>query len=102
MGMIYGVQPGQVFWAARCVDLWFPFSFSDISTYLTTIYSDIGWVVGHSYVVYGPLLQGATTVLYEGKPVGTPDVWFPLHPRHTLACGTNKINWRSVGHTGES
>ena len=51
MSMIYGVRPGDVFWAA----------------------SDIGWVVGHSYIVYGPLLHGCTTVLYEGKPVGTPD-----------------------------
>jgi len=51
MGAIYGVQPGEVYWAA----------------------SDIGWVVGHSYIVYGPLLNGNTTVLYEGKPVGTPD-----------------------------
>ncbi len=48
---IYGVGPGDVFWAA----------------------SDVGWVVGHSYIVYGPLLTGCTTVLYEGKPVGTPD-----------------------------
>ncbi|OBI56699.1 propionyl-CoA synthetase [Mycobacterium sp. E787] len=51
MRHIYGVCPGDVFWAA----------------------SDVGWVVGHSYIVYGPLLAGATTVLYEGKPVGTPD-----------------------------
>ena len=51
MGNIFGIQPGQVFWAA----------------------SDVGWVVGHSYIVYAPLLAGATTVLYEGKPVGTPD-----------------------------
>ncbi len=51
MTNIYGVGPGEVFWAA----------------------SDVGWVVGHSYIVYGPLLAGATTVLYEGKPVGTPD-----------------------------
>jgi propionyl-CoA synthetase len=51
MGMIYGVQPGDVYWCA----------------------SDVGWVVGHSYIVYGPLLAGCTTVLYEGKPVGTPD-----------------------------
>jgi propionyl-CoA synthetase len=51
MGAIYGAEPGDVYWAA----------------------SDIGWVVGHSYIVYGPLLQGCTTVLYEGKPVGTPD-----------------------------
>jgi propionyl-CoA synthetase len=51
MRNIYGVEPGETFWAA----------------------SDIGWVVGHSYIVYGPLLNGTTTVLYEGKPVGTPD-----------------------------
>ena len=51
MGKVYGVKPGEVFWAA----------------------SDVGWVVGHSYIVYGPLLHGCTTVLYEGKPVGTPD-----------------------------
>jgi propionyl-CoA synthetase len=51
MNNIYGVAPGQVFWAA----------------------SDVGWVVGHSYIVYGPLFAGCTTVLYEGKPVGTPD-----------------------------
>jgi propionyl-CoA synthetase len=48
---IYGMKPGDVWWAA----------------------SDVGWVVGHSYSVYGPLLQGCTSVLYEGKPVGTPD-----------------------------
>src|SRR5580765_2552477 len=51
MKNVYGVQPGEVYWAA----------------------SDIGWAVGHSYVVYAPLLHGCTTVLYEGKPVGTPD-----------------------------
>jgi propionyl-CoA synthetase len=51
MQNIYGVEPGEVFWAA----------------------SDLGWAVGHSYIVYGPLLNGNTTVLYEGKPVGTPD-----------------------------
>ena len=48
---IYGIEPGDVFWAA----------------------SDVGWVVGHSYIVYAPLLAGATTVVFEGKPVGTPD-----------------------------
>ena len=48
---VYGMRPGDVFWAA----------------------SDIGWVVGHSYIVYAPLLLGCTTLLYEGKPVGTPD-----------------------------
>ncbi|WP_084959276.1 propionyl-CoA synthetase [Thermoactinospora rubra] len=51
MGAVYDTHPGEVFWAA----------------------SDVGWVVGHSYIVYGPLLAGCTTVLYEGKPVGTPD-----------------------------
>ncbi len=51
MSAVYGVDAGEVFWAA----------------------SDIGWVVGHSYIVYGPLLRGCTTVMYEGKPVGTPD-----------------------------
>ena len=51
MKHIYDVEPGEVYWAA----------------------SDIGWVVGHSYIVYGPLFHGCTTVLYEGKPVGTPD-----------------------------
>jgi propionyl-CoA synthetase len=51
MANIYGVGSGEVYWAA----------------------SDIGWVVGHSYIVYAPLLKGCTTILYEGKPVGTPD-----------------------------
>ncbi len=51
MQHIYDTGPGEVFWAA----------------------SDVGWVVGHSYIVYAPLLAGCTTVLYEGKPVGTPD-----------------------------
>ncbi len=51
MRNIYDIGPGDVFWTA----------------------SDVGWVVGHSYIVYAPLLVGCTTVLYEGKPVGTPD-----------------------------
>jgi propionyl-CoA synthetase len=51
MSAIYDVKPGETFWTG----------------------SDIGWVVGHSYIVYGPLLQGCSTVLYEGKPIGTPD-----------------------------
>jgi propionyl-CoA synthetase len=51
MKYVYNVAPGDVYWAA----------------------SDIGWVVGHSYIVYAPLLNGSTTVLFEGKPVGTPD-----------------------------
>ncbi|MGQ7847184.1 propionyl-CoA synthetase [Granulosicoccus sp. 3-233] len=51
MKNIYNMQPGDVFWAA----------------------SDVGWVVGHSYIAYAPLLYGCTTLVYEGKPVGTPD-----------------------------
>lgn len=51
MKHIYGLEPGDVYWAA----------------------SDVGWVVGHSYIVYAPLLYGCTTIMYEGKPVGTPD-----------------------------
>jgi propionyl-CoA synthetase len=51
MPNVYDTHPGEVFWAA----------------------SDVGWVVGHSYIVYAPLLTGCTTILYEGKPVGTPD-----------------------------
>ena len=51
MKNLYGIEPGEAFWAA----------------------SDVGWVVGHSYIVYGPLLHGATTIVYEGKPIGTPD-----------------------------
>ena len=51
MENIYDIKPGEVYWAA----------------------SDVGWVVGHSYIVYAPLLHGATTIVFEGKPVGTPD-----------------------------
>jgi propionyl-CoA synthetase len=51
MENVYGVKPGEVYWAA----------------------SDVGWVVGHSYIVYAPLLHGCTTIIFEGKPVGTPD-----------------------------
>src|SRR5690606_30109819 len=51
MSVVYGLQPGDTMFTA----------------------SDVGWVVGHSYIVYGPLIFGATTVLYEGKPIKTPD-----------------------------
>ena len=66
MTHIYGVEPGEVFWAG----------------------SDIGWVVGHSYIVYGPLVHGCTTVLFEGKPVGTPDagVYWRVISQHKVAC----------------
>ncbi|MEM8981474.1 MAG: AMP-binding protein [Pseudomonadota bacterium] len=64
MAAIYGIDAGDVFWAA----------------------SDIGWVVGHSYIVYGPLLAGATTFMFEGKPVGTPDagVFWRLIDKHRI------------------
>jgi propionyl-CoA synthetase len=69
MKHVYGAEPGEVFWAA----------------------SDVGWVVGHSYIVYAPLLYGCTTLLYEGKPVGTPNAgafWRVIaeHDVRTLFC----------------
>jgi propionyl-CoA synthetase len=66
MKNVYGVEAGDVYWAA----------------------SDIGWVVGHSYIVYGPLVHGCTTVLFEGKPVGTPDAgtFWRVISRHEVAC----------------
>ncbi len=66
MKHIYNVQPGDVYWAA----------------------SDIGWVVGHSYIVYAPLLFGCTTILYEGKPVGTPDAgaFWRVIEQHKVNC----------------
>ncbi len=66
MTKLYGVQPGEVYWAA----------------------SDVGWVVGHSYITYGPLINGNTTVVYEGKPVGTPDAgaFWRVISEHKVAC----------------
>ena len=66
MENIYDVKPGEVYWAA----------------------SDIGWVVGHSYIVYAPLLHGCTTILYEGKPVGTPDAgaFWRVIEQHGVSC----------------
>ena len=66
MTAIYDAHPGEVFWAA----------------------SDVGWVVGHSYIVYGPLLNGNTTILYEGKPVGTPDAgaFWRVIEQHGVNC----------------
>uniref|UniRef100_A0AAR2M6A6 Acyl-CoA synthetase short-chain family member 3, mitochondrial n=1 Tax=Pygocentrus nattereri TaxID=42514 RepID=A0AAR2M6A6_PYGNA len=65
MSNVYGLRPGEVWWAA----------------------SDLGWVVGHSYICYAPLLHGNTTVLYEGKPVGTPDpgAFFRVMSEHGTA-----------------
>lgn len=73
----YGVEPGEVFWAA----------------------SDVGWVVGHSYICYGPLLHGAATVLYEGKPVGTPDAgafWRVISEHRVVALFTAPTAFRAI------
>jgi propionyl-CoA synthetase len=77
MDHVYGIGPGDVFWAA----------------------SDVGWVVGHSYIVYGPLLKGATTVLYEGKPVGTPDpgaFWRVIDQHKVKALFTAPTAFRAI------
>ncbi len=77
MRHIYGIEPGDIFWAA----------------------SDVGWVVGHSYIVYGPLLAGATTVLYEGKPVGTPDpgaFWRVIAEHHVKVLFTAPTAIRAI------
>ena len=73
----YGIKPGEVFWAA----------------------SDVGWVVGHSYIVYAPLLHGATTILYEGKPVGTPDpgaYWRVIAQHKVVALFTAPTAFRAI------
>jgi propionyl-CoA synthetase len=77
MGNIYGIDPG---------DTWFTAS-------------DVGWVVGHSYIVYAPLLTGATTVLYEGKPVGTPDAgafWKVIADHGVKAMFTAPTAYRAI------
>jgi len=85
MKNIYGVDPGDVFWAA----------------------SDLGWAVGHSYIVYGPLLHGNTTILYEGKPVGTPDpgaFWRVISQHRVRVFFTAPTAFRAIkreDHAGE-
>jgi Acyl-coenzyme A synthetases/AMP-(fatty) acid ligases len=77
MSNIYDLAPGDVFWAA----------------------SDVGWVVGHSYIVYAPLLAGCTTVLYEGKPVGTPDAgafWRVIAEHGVMALFTAPTAFRAI------
>ncbi|MFL5034540.1 MAG: propionyl-CoA synthetase, partial [Microvirga sp.] len=77
MANVYGVEPGEVFWAA----------------------SDVGWVVGHSYIVYGPLLHGCTSILYEGKPVGTPDAgafWRVIAEHGAVALFTAPTAFRAI------
>ncbi len=73
----YDIKPGEVFWAA----------------------SDVGWVVGHSYIVYAPLLHGSTTVLFEGKPVGTPDAgtfWRVISQHKVAALFTAPTAFRAI------
>lgn len=77
MENLYGVKPGEVFFTA----------------------SDVGWVVGHSYIVYAPLLHGATSVLYEGKPVGTPDpgaFWRVIAEHKVVALFTAPTAFRAI------
>ncbi len=77
MEAVYGIKPGEVWWAA----------------------SDVGWVVGHSYIVYGPLLHGATSILFEGKPVGTPDAgtfWRIIDEHNVSAMFTAPTAFRAI------
>jgi propionyl-CoA synthetase len=77
MHNIYGIAPGEVYWAA----------------------SDVGWVVGHSYIVYAPLLHGCTTILFEGKPVGTPDAgtfWRVISQHKVAALFTAPTAFRAI------
>jgi propionyl-CoA synthetase len=77
MDHFFGVEPGEVFWAA----------------------SDVGWVVGHSYIVYAPLLHGCTAILYEGKPVGTPDAgayWRVIAEHGVVALFTAPTAFRAI------
>jgi propionyl-CoA synthetase len=74
---LYGVEPGETWWCA----------------------SDVGWVVGHSYIVYAPLLHGATSILYEGKPVGTPDAgafWRVIAEHGAVALFTAPTAFRAI------
>ncbi|MGQ2908280.1 MAG: propionyl-CoA synthetase [Aliihoeflea sp.] len=73
----FGIQPGEAFWAA----------------------SDVGWVVGHSYIVYAPLIHGCTTILFEGKPVGTPDAgtyWRVISDHKVVALFTAPTAFRAI------
>jgi propionyl-CoA synthetase len=77
MKNLYGIDPGEVWWCG----------------------SDIGWVVGHSYIVYGPLIHGATSVMYEGKPVGTPDAgafWRVIAEHKAVALFTAPTAFRAI------
>jgi propionyl-CoA synthetase len=74
---LYGIKPGEVWWCG----------------------SDIGWVVGHSYIVYGPLIHGATSIMYEGKPIGTPDAgafWRVISEHGAVALFTAPTAFRAI------
>ncbi len=74
---LYGVKPGEVWWCG----------------------SDIGWVVGHSYIIYGPLIHGATSIMYEGKPIGTPDAgafWRVISQHKAVALFTAPTAFRAI------
>ncbi len=77
MKNLYGIEPGETFWAA----------------------SDVGWVVGHSYIVYAPLLHGSATICFEGKPVGTPDAgvfWRIIEEHNVAALFTAPTAFRAI------
>ncbi len=77
MKNVYGMRPGEVYWAA----------------------SDVGWVVGHSYIVYAPLIYGCSSILYEGKPVGTPDAgafWRVISEYHCATLFTAPTAFRAI------
>ena len=77
MKHVYGIEPGDVYWAA----------------------SDVGWVVGHSYIVYAPLFKGAASIMYEGKPVGTPDpgaFWRVISQHNVKALFTAPTAFRAI------
>ena len=77
MPNIYGIRPGEVWWSA----------------------SDVGWIVGHSYIVYAPLLAGCTTIIYEGKPVGTPDAgafWRVISEHRAVSMFTAPTAFRAI------
>lgn len=77
MSAIYDVKPGEVFWGA----------------------SDVGWVVGHAYIVYAPLIHGCTTILFEGKPIGTPDAgvfWRVIEEHKVVSLFTAPTAFRAI------
>lgn len=77
MENLYGIKPGEVFWCG----------------------SDIGWVVGHSYIIYAPLFHGATSIMYEGKPIGTPDAgafWRVISQHNAVAFFTAPTAFRAI------